>query len=159
MRMRKKQGFTLIEMVIVIVILSIIAGVAARVMSTALNSYFDNQNIVNANEQGRLALERMARDIHAINSTSSITTANASTLTFVDVNGNTVTYSLSGTQLLRNSVVLADGINRLTFAYYTGAGAVAGTTTAIRYITVALNITQNNVNYNLATTINTLNYI
>lgn len=159
MRMRKKQGFTLIEMVIVIVILSIIAGVAARVISTALNSYFDNQNIVNANEQGRLALERMTRDIHAINSPSSITTATSNTFSFIDVNGNSVTYSLSGSRLLRNSVVLADGVNVLAFEYYTGAGASAGTTTAIRYINVRLNITQNNVNYTLRTTITTMNYV
>ncbi|MDX2165306.1 MAG: prepilin-type N-terminal cleavage/methylation domain-containing protein [Gammaproteobacteria bacterium] len=155
----RKQGFTLIEMIIVIVILSIIAGVASRVMGAAFNSYYDNQQIVNANQQGRLAIERMIRDIHAINSTTSITTANASTFTFTDVNGNAVTYTLSGTQLTRNGVVLADGINTLTFGYYNGAGAAAGTTTAIRYVNITLNITQNSVNYTLKATISTLNYV
>lgn len=154
-----KNGFTLIEMIIVIVILSIIAGVAARVMGAAFNSYYDNQRIVNANEQGRLAIERMIRDIHAINSTSSITTANASTFTFVDVNGNAVTYSLSGTQLQRNGITLADGVNSVAFGYYDGAGAVAATTDVIRYVNVTLNITNSTVNYILKTTITTLNYV
>lgn len=155
----QKKGFTLIEMVFVIIILSIIALIASRVMGAAFNSYYDNQNIVNANEQGRLALERMVRDIHAVNSPSSVTTANATSLTFTDVNGNAVTYALSGSQLQRNGVTLADGVNTLTFGYYDGAGAVTGTTTAIRYINVTLNITQNSVNYTLVTTITTLNYV
>ncbi|HEV2614607.1 MAG TPA: prepilin-type N-terminal cleavage/methylation domain-containing protein [Gammaproteobacteria bacterium] len=154
-----KKGFTLIELVIVIVILSVIAAIGSKVIGTAFNSYADNQSIVNANEQGRLALERMVRDLHAINSPSDVTTANASSLTFNDVNGNAVTYSLSGTQLQRNGIALADGINTLTFGYYGGTGAAAGTNAAIRYINVTLNITQNSVNYTLATTITTLNYV
>jgi prepilin-type N-terminal cleavage/methylation domain-containing protein len=155
----QRKGFTLIEMVFVIIILSIISVIASRVMGTAFNSYFYNQNIVNANEQGRLAMERMVRDFHAVNSPSDITTATASTFAFNDVNGNSVIYTLSGTQLRRNGVALADGINTLTFGYYDGTGAAAGTTAAIRYVDVTLNITQNSVNYTLKTTITALNYV
>jgi len=155
----QKKGFTLIEMVIVIVILSVVAVLASRVLGAGFSSYLDNQNIVNANEQGRLALEKMIRDIHAINSPSSISSATATSLSFTDVNGNAITYALSGTQLQRNGVTLADGVNSLTFGYYTSAGATAAVTTSIIYINVTLNITQNSVNYTLGTTINTLNYI
>jgi prepilin-type N-terminal cleavage/methylation domain-containing protein len=155
----RKRGFTLIEMVCVIIILSIIAVVASRVMGAAFNSYFDNQSIVNANEQGRLALERMIRDIHAINSPADLTTAGASTLTFNDVKGNTITYALSGTQLQRNGVALADGVSSLALGYYDGTGAVAASNAAVRYITITLNITQNSVNYTIKTTVTTMNYV
>lgn len=154
-----KKGFTLIELVFVIVILTIIAAIGSRVMAAAFNSYFDNQNIIIANAQGRLALEKMIRDVHAINSPTSITTATSSQLSFVDVSGNTVTYALSGTTLNRSGVALADGVGSLSFAYYDGTGAVTAVTTNIRYITVNLTITNSGVNYPLATTIATLNFI
>lgn len=155
----QKQGFTLIEMVFVIIILSILSLMASRVIGAAFRAYYTNQGIVNADAQARLAFERMIRDIHAINSSSSITTASASTLSFTDVNGNTVTYALSGTQLQRNGIPLADGVSSMTLGYYNGSGAVTAVTTAIRYINITLTITQNNVNYTMGTTVVTLNFV
>lgn len=152
------RGFSLVELVIVIVILSIIAAIGSKVIQAGFNSYFTNQNVTTANVQARLALERMTRDIHAINSSASITTASASQLVFTDVNGNAITYQLTGTQLMRNTQVLADGINTLTFSYLDRNAAVTAVLANIRYVTVTLNITSGNVNYTLRTTINTMNY-
>lgn len=154
-----KKGFTLIELIFVIVILSIIAAIGSRVMGSAFNSYKDNQGIVSADEQGRLALEKMIRDIHGINSNTSITTFTASALTFTNVSGASVAYTLSGTNLQRNGVTLASGVNSLTFGYYGTTGAVTAVASSIAYIDVTLNITQNGVNYTLPTTIMTMNYI
>src|SRR5689334_11495059 len=105
----KNKGFSLLELIIVMVILSIIAGIGSRIVQAGFNSYYTNQNVTTANVQARLALERMTRDIHAIKDSSSITTASASQLTFTDVNGNVITYQLTGTQLMRNTQVLSDG--------------------------------------------------
>lgn len=154
-----KRGFTLIEMVFVIIILSVVAAIGSRVMGASFNAYFTNQNVINADAQGRLALEKLVRDIHNIASPSGITTATPTSLSFLDLDGVTVTYTISGTQLLRNGITLADGINNLAFSYYNGAGAVTATTSAIRYVNVSLNVTKNNVNYALMTTITTLNYV
>ncbi len=158
-KVQKTRAFTLIELVFVIVILSIIAAIGSRVMGAAFQSYYDNQNIIIANAQGRIALERMIRDVHAIASPSSITTATSSSLSFTDVNGNTVTYGLSGTTLQRNGIALADGIGSIEFRYYDGNGATTAVTTNIRYINVILGVTELGVNYTLKTTMATLNYI
>ncbi len=132
-----------------IVILSIISAISAKVIGAGFTSYFDEQNITNANEQGRIGIERMIRDIHAIGSSGSIITASASTLSFVNTSGTTITYARSGTQLQRNGIALADGISGLTFGYYDSNGVVTAVLANIRYINVTLTVTQNNVNYQL----------
>ena len=154
----KHKGFSLLELIIVMVILSIVAAMGSRIIQAGFNSYFTNENVTTANVQARLALERMTRDIHAINSQASITTASASQLVFTDVNGVSITYQKTGTQLMRNAQVLSDGVNSLSFSYLDRNAAVTAVLTNIRYVTVTLNITSGNVNYTMRTTINTMNY-
>jgi prepilin-type N-terminal cleavage/methylation domain-containing protein len=154
----KSHGFTLIEIVVVIIILGVIAGIGSRMIQAGFNAYLTNQYITGANAQARLALERMPRDIHNINAAANITTATASQLSFTDINGSTVTYQRSGTQLMRSGQVLADGINSLTFSYL-DRNAVSTTTRAnICYVTTSLNITSGSVNYTLRTTTSAMNY-
>lgn len=154
----KQKGFSLLELVIVMIILGVVAAIGSKIIQAGFNSYFTNENVTTANTQARLALERMTRDIHAINSSASITTASATQLTFTDVNGTSITYQKSGTQLMRNAQVLSDGVNTLTFSYLDRNAAVTAVLANIRYITVTLNITSGNVDYTMRTTINTLNY-
>jgi prepilin-type N-terminal cleavage/methylation domain-containing protein len=154
----KKKGFTLIEVVIVIVILSIIAAIGSRVLQAALNSYITNQNVSNANAQARLALERISRDVHNINAAANISTAAASQLSFTDINGNTVTYLLSGTQLTRTGQVLADGVSGLTFAYLNSSGGTASTIASICYVTTTLTFNTGGVNYTLRNTASAMNF-
>lgn len=155
----KKNGFTLIEVVIVIIILSIIAAIGSRVIQAAFNSYNINQNITIANTAARLAFERMTRDIHNINSAASISTATSSQLSFTDINGNTVTYQLSGTQLTRSGQVLADGVSGLSFSYWDKNLNSTATPANICYVTPTLTFSfNNNVNYSLRSTISAMNF-
>ena len=154
----KPKGFTLIEMVVVIVILSIIAGLGSKVIGASFNAYLTNQNVTTANTQARLALERMTRDIHAISSAANITTATASQLSFTDANGNAVSYQLTGSQLMRNGWVLADGVNTLSFSYMDKNAATTTTPANICYVTTTLNITSGSVNYSLRSTSSAMNF-
>jgi prepilin-type N-terminal cleavage/methylation domain-containing protein len=150
---KKNAGFTLIELVMVMVILSVISVIAAKILSTGIQGFLAGKNILDADWQGRVAMERMSRDIRAVRSPSDITTASASNFVFTDSTGTSINYSLSGSSLLRNSQTLADGVNSLTFTYLDGNGSVTASTTAIRYITITLNITLNETNFSLTTSI------
>jgi prepilin-type N-terminal cleavage/methylation domain-containing protein len=156
--LKKHYGFTLIELVIVITILSIIAGFGSEIISQAFTGYFDSKYLIDADWQARVALERMQRDIREVRSPTDITTAAGSNLIFVDTSGNTITYSLSGTTLNRrtnaNAVqVLADGIQSIAFTYFDRNGVITATLANIRYITISLNITLNNTNYTVTTSV------
>lgn len=156
----KQKGFTLFEMVISILILSLIALAGGKILQVSFNAYNQNQAITNANAQARLALERLRRDIHNVNSKNDFTTATASQLVFRDVYGTTITYSISGTQLLRNSQVLADGIvsANSSFSYLNSSLNTASSLSTIRYVVINLALNQGGVSYALETIVNTLNF-
>ena len=144
----KYKGFTLLEIVLVIIIITIIAAGSAQLLVQGFRAYFSGQNFINAEWQGRVALERMVRDLRAVRSSADITSASSTAITFNDIDGQTITYQLSGSQLMcntqNNNQPLAEGINSLNFAYYNSAGSNLGTSpviASIRYIVITLNVT------------------
>jgi prepilin-type N-terminal cleavage/methylation domain-containing protein len=153
--MKKENGFTLIELVLVIVLLGILASGGATLLAEGFNSFFKGRDITEADWQARVALERMGRDLRAIRSPSDIASSSSATsITFTNVDGNTLTYSTpsGGNQILfsdgTNTAVLADGAN-LNLTYYDGTGNVltAPPATTVRYIAMALTITYHGANF------------
>ncbi len=155
--MRRQSGFSMIELIIVIVILSVLTAITLPVLQTGFNSYFTARNLADADWQARLAFSRISRDLRDIPAAANITTANSTQLTFLDRNSTSVSYTLSGITLQRNAMTLANGVSTLTFAYYDGTGAVTATMAAMRYVGITLNITQNNTNVTLKTIVNLRN--
>ena len=151
--MLKQRGFTLIELVIVIAIIAIISVVTTKMLVQGLTGMLTAQNVVDANWQGQLAIERMSRDIRMIRSSGDITTNTSNDLAFTDINGNSVEYKLTGTDLMRNTQILANGVNTLTFIYKDKNGNTIGGTADGMYINMMLTITQKNANYTLGTAV------
>lgn len=150
---KSTRGFTLIELIIVITLSGILMAVVTTILATGFSAYMTGKNILDADAQGRLGIERMVRDIRTISSPTSIATASSSQLVFTDFGGTSITYQLSGTTLQRNSNALADGVQSLTFNYYDKDGNTTATTSLIRYIAISLNVTQGNTNYTLSTAV------
>jgi prepilin-type N-terminal cleavage/methylation domain-containing protein len=143
------RGVTLLEMVLVLVILSIIAALGSSFLSGGLNAYFTERDISDAAWQGRLALERITRDLRTVRSATAgdLTISPANQISFIDTSGTSVAYSLSGTTLMRNGQPLADGITSLTFTYIANDGkTTAATVTAVYYIGVSFTVTQGGTN-------------
>ncbi|MDR3492169.1 MAG: prepilin-type N-terminal cleavage/methylation domain-containing protein [Gammaproteobacteria bacterium] len=153
--MKKPIGFTLIEMVIVISIIAILSVMSAIPILRGYTAYNTSKTTMIADAQARYALERMARELRNLASKTAITTASAATITFVDSSGATVTYSLSGSQLLRNSDVLADNISSITFTYLDSTGSVTAVLANIRFITISLNVSISNATFTTSTAIYT----
>ena len=93
--MRKHAGFTLIELVMVIVILGILAAISSVILSQGFNAYFTGKNVTDASWQGVSALEHVARDLRAIRSPSDMTTATATQFVFTNISGTSITYQLN----------------------------------------------------------------
>lgn len=155
--MKSMKAFTLVEMIIVIVIFSILVVIVTPVLQTGFSAYNTARDLSNSDAQSNLALERMVRDIRDIPTTAGISIMNSNQFTFIDATKTTVTYNLSGTDLMRNNQMLATGVNTLTFAYYDSLGAVTASASSIRYVTISLNITLNNTNTTVFTSINLRN--
>lgn len=162
MNQQRYRGFTMLEVIVIIVVLGIL-GVAGSNMLGGLFTFSSVSNVNDATWQGRLALEKMSREIRVIRSPSDISLASGSQITFVDINGNSIDYTSSGSTVTRNTTQpLADGTTA-TFSYFDaaktnlGVPVAAGNLPKIRYVTINLTITQGGVNYAMQTTVNPRN--
>ena len=144
---RSGCGFSLVELVTTIVILGIVASSGALIMSRGFNVYFAGRDITRADWNGRLALERMTRDLRDVRSASAsdITTMTANTIAYNDIFGNAVSYTLNGTTLQRNGTPLANNISALRLSYLQRNGqSAAASASAVYYITVSAVATSHN---------------
>lgn len=94
--MRKKDGFTLVEMVIYTGFVAMLGVVAIQAILTMMNSFYMARLSRNINESAVTSLERMSREVRNafnVNTSSSIFDASPGVLYLntKDTNGNTTT--------------------------------------------------------------------
>lgn len=61
--MNKKQGFTLVEIIVIALIVSLVSGVAYRLMSGSFSQYFKSQSKLTNLRAASIILERIKADI------------------------------------------------------------------------------------------------
>ena len=127
LQMNDNKGFTLIELVMVITLLGIIGGIIALPLYIGTKGWFEATTREGITESGRIAIERMMREIRntarKANNTPCISAPAATSFSISDLNGdlvncNSITFNLSGTDIQRNGVPLADNVQSLAFTYY-----------------------------------------
>ena len=148
MKSPKLRGFTLIEMIIVITISGIIVAGSGLLLIQGITEYLTGKTAIANDWQASMAIERMTRDLHLA---TAITAATNTSITMVDIYGNTVTYTIAGNQLLWNTQVLANHVQSLNFAYYDNNGLSTVITSAICYVGIALTIAYTTTTTNFST--------
>jgi type IV pilus assembly protein PilW len=132
-----KNGFTLIELLVAMAIFSIVITAVIGIFSsgmTEIERAFGHQDI---QDSARFVLESMSKEIRM----STINTANGgpySSVNITNADGQTLDYTFSGNQLLRNGEALNSANVRMTGAFYvqkTGA-LLPRVTVAIRAVNV-----------------------
>jgi hypothetical protein len=127
----------------VIVITGILFGIIGLIMKNSIDAYF----FVNSREvtlsDGRLAINRMVREIRQIRDPSDITTMTATELQFTDIDDNVINFRQNGTDLERNGNILAEDLQAsggLIFTYLNAAGSTTTSAADVRTIEVQLTI-------------------
>jgi prepilin-type N-terminal cleavage/methylation domain-containing protein len=132
---RDQRGFSLAELLIVIAILGLMLSGLLAVQMQGQKAYLIGSHRVEAQQNGRVALELMVRELRSAQSVTFI--PSATDMTFVDENGSIIQYQLTGSVLNR----IMDGVttpliggvvafNLTYFSDYNGA-TNTGTTTAV----------------------------
>ena len=141
----RQLGFTLIELIVVIVVLGTIASMGAVVLRDGMLGYLRGREITSADWQGRLALERMTRELRdvapSLGGTVNIanTSCNSSTFAFSDIEAAPISYTQSTTTLLRNGQPLADNVTGLRFYCLQSDGQTYSTIpSAVYYVTISM---------------------
>lgn len=124
--MRNQRGITLIEMTLSIVLIGIIGVVAGNAFLYSTESVLTANNAREAMQVDRLAMDRMIREIRNVADNTQVLTATGVTFQFIDVDGNTISFTLAAPTLNRVSTTvdpLTSNVSGLTFTYLNSAGA------------------------------------
>jgi prepilin-type N-terminal cleavage/methylation domain-containing protein len=174
-RRSASRGWTLVEMVTVVIIFLVLAAVGANLVSGQFRSYFLARDITNADAQSRVAFERMTRELRQVRSATAtdLDVASATQVRFIDADGNGVCFyrDAATNRLMRSGdgpasacgttspQPLSDFATGLNFFYYTNDGK---TTTAVPasvyYVTVKVSVQDNDVSDTLRATIHPRNF-
>jgi prepilin-type N-terminal cleavage/methylation domain-containing protein len=158
----RQFGFTLVELIVVIVVLGIVASMGAIVIRDGMLGYLRGREMTSADWQGRLALERIARELRDVAPSAggvdniSAASCGSTGFAFSDIRAAPVSYTLPpGTStLLRNGQPLADSVSGLRFYCLQSDGKTYTTTpSAVYYVTVSMVIATTNTSATYRTTI------
>jgi prepilin-type N-terminal cleavage/methylation domain-containing protein len=75
---RDERGYTLVELITVMAILGIVLGGLTTVFASATNAESDMQNRYKAQQDARLALDKLRREVHCSSSATPVATATSS---------------------------------------------------------------------------------
>lgn len=144
----RQAGFTLIEMVIVIVLLGILAASGATMLADAMKAARFAALNHSSGSQARYALERIGREIREMDYGTlgyQITTLNSSTsLSFTKNDGTLVAVTQAAPVLnlwySGTSSVLTNQLSSMSVAYYDIDGNTTIEENEVRWIQITLNV-------------------
>lgn len=166
-----ERGYTLIEAVLVLLIVGILAAFIAPILGSAVDSYDDTAQNVEALTKLRYAMERLAREIRAIrrdpldpgsydivsptgtymtatrfdfcrSDGRRITIDNASVATEVRLADSTpASYTSTCPSAAVTALTLADKVTTFSLTYRTASGAAATGKTDVAFVDIALTLT------------------
>jgi len=157
-----QRGFTLVELIVVIVVLGTVASMGAIVVRDGMLGYLRGREITSADWQGRLALERITRELRDVAAPGSAnidpSSCGSPGFSFVDIASNQISYSLVSSTLWRIdspllSQPLADNVSGLRF--YCLQSDVQATTVPsnVYYITVSMILATTNTSATYRSTV------
>lgn len=109
---RDERGFTLAELLAAFAVLGLVLAAVTMIQQSALQSYVTGSHKTEVQQNARVALERMAREIRE--STAALTTAEVNLITFTHPTDGAITYTIDGANnLTRNGVPIIGGVRNL----------------------------------------------
>ena len=141
---REERGFTLIEMILVIILLAIIGAALSAAFLPGMQTYRAVDLRKEAIQNARTGMQRVLKDTREAQSFLACSPCNpTNTLTFTNVLNSVITFSWAGAAqnpLTRNGSLLASNVDDFTVTFYNQAGGVPADETVIWRVQVDLEV-------------------
>jgi prepilin-type N-terminal cleavage/methylation domain-containing protein len=144
--LQAQRGFSLAELLVVMAVLGLMLAGLFLIQTQGQTSYLVGSHRVEAQQNGRVALELMIRELRSAQSVTAIPAA--TDMTFVDENGITIEYVLAGTTINRVAAGVATpligGAQTFNMTYYsaydgsTNTGTTTGVAASVRLVRIQL---------------------
>lgn len=148
--MKSTKGFTLIELIMVIVLTSIVASMIGLLLKEAAISYMNGKPLITVAVKGNIGIDNLLRELKAARNITAVGTNNIS---FVNQNNQSVVITLSGTTVLRNvaslgAQTLIPNVTSIKFTYYDSTlNSTTATPANVRFVTVDVTLTESAATY------------
>jgi len=142
-----RKGFTLIETIIVLAVLAILTFGVASFIFTSMDAWVLISGRESAITKARVAMNRMVAELRRIRKPENILVYTTSEVQFLDLDVNLIDFKQDGTNLMRNTDILAAGLvspGGLRFTYLDITGEATGAKQDIRSIRVWLLLSSGN---------------
>lgn len=153
---QKMSSFTFMEMIVVITIISIIISSAAMIFSHGSTGYFTDQQSNGLSIEAEQAINQLSKELRMARSINGVS---SSQLSFTNQAGNSIIYSLSGTNLLRShdgvntTNISSDHTSSFAVSYFDSALATTATAANVRLVNIDLNFIDGESNLRLVQSI------
>jgi len=119
------RAHTFIELIMVLVVVGIIAVLGVPMLTATVDAWSFASRFQNVGvSRAIVAMNRMSREIRRVKSYNSVSIGQATQINFTDINNNAISYSLSGSDLLRNTDALCSNVSLFDINYYDANGVV-----------------------------------
>lgn len=134
------KGFTLVEIILSISLVAILFALSAIILDRGVDSFADISKRGAKNQEARMAMERMARELITVKAGPSgkLTSLQTDRVQFTDSLSLAAEFRLNGTTLYRNSDPLLQNVTALTFTGYKSDGSVTSAAPQVRRIRMEL---------------------
>lgn len=113
----KNKGFSLIELMVVVLILGLIILGLVTIFSGGVRSWIGGQSQLQAQREARQAMDRMVREIREGESIDSSSDQTNITVNYLASFGSAVTYSLTGNTISREGNPLINNVQTFEVTY------------------------------------------
>jgi prepilin-type N-terminal cleavage/methylation domain-containing protein len=150
-RILNSNGFTLIELIIVIIIVGIVSVVVSELLVQATHAVATEHAASNVSSQARITFDKMVREIRMQHDLPSVNTIfDTNRIRFLTLSGTCIEYKFANDMVLRSegascvdaSAIAIDNAESLTFTYqtanFTNLADPNNDKASIRYVTIDL---------------------
>ncbi len=120
--LRNRRSFTILEVITVILLMGIFSYGVALYVTQVVDSWKFLIIRYQQEQNGRLAIDFIVRDLRAIDINSlgrpQISSASAQDISFTDTNSMSISYSYSNNVIYKNSQPLVKDVSNLEIRYY-----------------------------------------
>lgn len=150
-----KKGFTVIELIIVMVVIGILAAISAPLIDQAARSAGMIYDVSDVSAQGKTSFTQFLRALRSVQSISAMT---SSSLSYTDIDHKNIAITYSSNVIYRSEnggtarSWLTD-VDSLSLTYQDSAGATTATPANVRYVTVNIGLNKNGSTQTLKETV------